>query len=173
MGAVSFILSWWLFTNPCVLVLKPCKKMVYFHKHWPSHLVTNVEEAVKTQVNYVITILFWIPIHVFRHKVSWMLQHATKPTKCWVCLHLLAKLLLPTSPSATILMTPTWKTTQLLKLPPDQCRDGWMDNLPEHCQGYTRWDGNCLLVRVCQHCIFGYFKTFKDFSPQKPYLTLP
>ena len=49
MGNVSFLICF-IFANPCVLVLDPLKKMSHFRKHWPSHLVPDVEEAIQTRV---------------------------------------------------------------------------------------------------------------------------
>ena len=49
MGNVSFLICF-VFTNPCVLVLDPLKKMSHFCKHWPSYLVPDVEEAIQTRV---------------------------------------------------------------------------------------------------------------------------
>ena len=36
-----------------VIVLDPTKKMSYFRKHWPSDLVSNVEDVVQSRVSHL------------------------------------------------------------------------------------------------------------------------
>ena len=40
-----------------VIVLDPSKKMSYFRKHWPSNLVSDVEEVVQNRVRFYYSIL--------------------------------------------------------------------------------------------------------------------
>lgn len=41
----------------CAAVLDPSKKMSYFRKHWPSDLVSDVEEAIQTRVSHILVTL--------------------------------------------------------------------------------------------------------------------
>jgi hypothetical protein len=40
----------------CAVVLDPTKKMSHFQKHWPSDLVSDVEDAVQTRVSHLLSL---------------------------------------------------------------------------------------------------------------------
>ena len=48
-----------IFTNSCVAVLDPTKKMSHFHKHWPLHLIPDIEDVIQTRVCFSIFQLYW------------------------------------------------------------------------------------------------------------------
>ena len=60
MGDVPFLVCF-MSANPCVIVLDPMKKMSHFHKHWPSHLVHDVEEAIQIRVWYFAQYIVLLP----------------------------------------------------------------------------------------------------------------
>jgi hypothetical protein len=54
MGGYSFLIILPASADLCAAVLDPSKKMSYFHKHWPSHLVSDIEEAIQSRVSHLL-----------------------------------------------------------------------------------------------------------------------
>ena len=53
MGGYTFLMILPASAELCAVVLDP-SKMSYFHKHWPSDLVSDVEEAIQSRVSHLL-----------------------------------------------------------------------------------------------------------------------